>query len=281
MTPKNPWKHVKVDPARLENNRFLNPTEPVPPTPSVDPVSEPITGAYILMPKTTTEVQGIHALRKACEAESNSAHPQFPKDDGSLIYRPLTFRETIQARVDDFNIEQDDDGNDRDIEDRLRFFNKWLDSCTGIGYKAKTKKFKLASECSQLIEITSDFADAFLPTLYNQIQGVELDSGKRGVKYGELLTETEVNGHEAWINAVGDDQEGKDLLREYTGIVFSQLKRKYDQEYGMCFWVVQNPAKDQLRALYVSSLYNYSIAYGDSNLDSVGSFLRVAQERTP
>jgi len=266
MTPKNPWKHVKVDPARLENNRFLNPTEPVPPTPSVDPVSEPITGAYILMPKTTTEVQGIHALRKACEAESNSAHPQFPRDDGSRIYRPLTFKEDIEARVNDY---ESNTGKD----ERLRLFNRWLNSCTAVVYKAGTTKFKIIPLSPELVTLPEDFSDAYFPIDYDAIAGTELD--RNGAVYNTLLAKSDVLDHPAWRAAVEDDV---DLLRTYADIVFTA---KSDPAKAMRFWVVQNPAEDQLRALYVYSLSSISNAYGNGNLNDSGSFLRVAQERTP
>jgi hypothetical protein len=265
MTPKNPWKHVKVDPARLENNRFLNPTEPVPPTPSVDPVSEPITGAYILMPKTTTEVQGIHALRKACEAESNSAHPQFPRDDGSRIYRPLTFKEDIEARVNDY---ESNTGND----ERLRLFNRWLNSCTAVVYKAGTTKFKIIPLSPELVTLPEDFSDAYFPIDYDAIAGTELD--RNGAVYNTLLAKSDVLDHPAWRAAVEDDV---DLLRTYADIVFTE--RSADKQ--MAFWTRNQPANDELRALSVSDLSSSSYANGDDDLYNYGSFLRVAQERTP
>ena len=81
----------------------------------------------------------------------------------------------------------------------------------------------------------------------------------------------------AWKAAVGDDA----LLREYASIVFPLLQTKYNRDTGMAFFVVQKPNEDQLRALFVDSLDNGSSADGDDNLDSSGSFLRVAHRRAP
>lgn len=284
MSKSNPWKYAQVDPARVKDNRFLNPRTPRTPPPPLTPppgLNPKIEGDYILMPQTGTYALGVHALQEACKAENNTAHPQFTRNNGSRIYRPLTFRENIQARVDDFNRLTDSNGDNRSLDDRLKLFDKWLDSCMGVTHKAKSKKFKLVEECSQLIEIPKDFSEGFLPIAYRRIQGVELNSGKTGVKYDKLLTENEVDDHEAWINAIGDNQAGRNLLREYTGIVFSQLKRKYNREKGMRFWVLQNTDKDQLRSLCVYNLDSNSNASGGNYLDDDGSFLRVAQPKTP
>ena len=270
MTPKNPWKHVKVDPARLENNRFLNPIVPPEPDPQPDPTPTPrrsstLSGKYILMPQTSTYALGVDALVKACQAESNSAHPQFPRDDGSRIYRPLTFKEDIEARVNDY---ESNTGKD----ERLRLFNRWLNSCTAVVYKAGTTKFKIIPLSPELVTLPEDFSDAYFPIDYDAIAGTELD--RNGAVYNTLLAKSDVLDHPAWRAAVEDDV---DLLRTYADIVFTE--RSADKQ--MAFWTRNQPANDELRALYVYYLDNYSYAIGNNNLNNVGSFLRVAQERTP
>ena len=123
----NPWKYVQVDPARIENNPFLNPKkEPDPPLPPGD--SEANTGQYIFMCKTNSYAKGVHALRQACEQESNAVHPQFTRDDGSKIYCPLTFKYVLESRVNDYEI-------NKPIDDLTRLFNHWINSCVWSIFK--------------------------------------------------------------------------------------------------------------------------------------------------
>ena len=261
--------------------------EKTPQNPPTDPDPEPngnlegsveISGDYILMPKANTKALGIHALRESCEKESSSAHPQFVRTDGSKIYRPLTFKEDIEARVNDYESNKDTDTRDN-AKNRLRLFNRWIDSCTGVAYKAGTTKFKLIPQCEPLIEIAKDFNSAFMVIDYDSIAGVELNSSSG--KYNERLTKAEVIEHPAWRAAVEDD---KKLLETYAEIVFTEYAQQYpdrDASKLMRFWVTSNTAQDQLRALFVNILNNISDANGDNDLDINGSFLQVAPPKTP
>ena len=129
---------------------------------------------YALMNQTSTFALGVHALRKACD----NAHPTFVKEDGSRIYRPLTFEENIRARLDVYNTLHNPDGSERSDDDRLRLFYTWLDSCTGIAYKKGTTLFKMITESENLIRIPKGFNESYLPVDYPQLQGVELDSSQ-------------------------------------------------------------------------------------------------------
>ena len=232
---------------------------------------------YVLMSEKSTYARGVHAMQKACEKETSSLHPLFIIDNGSQIYRPLTFKEVIQARVTDYNTLQDEDGNERDLEDRLRFFNHWIDSCTGMAYKAGTTKFKVIPLCRELITIKKSFNDAFLPVQYDNIVGVELDTGKG--EYDRSLTKKEVVNHKAWLAAVEDD---KSLLKEYRDIVFAQLKTRYNLDTGMGFYFADvGEEDDELRALLVDNLSGSSSAFGSDSLLSGGSFLLVAPSGAP
>ena len=91
---------------------------------------------HILMPKTSTYALGVYALRDAYLRGGCSDQPLFDN-----LVRPLTFRENILARVEDYERIVGSDGKGRDKKERLRLFEIWLDSCTGIGYKAGTTKF--------------------------------------------------------------------------------------------------------------------------------------------
>ncbi|MBI5002685.1 J domain-containing protein, partial [Candidatus Woesearchaeota archaeon] len=99
--------------------------------------------AYILMNIAPTYARGVHALHTACVAENNLNHPKYICPDGSSIYRPLTFKEGIVARLREFNTLHNPDGSARSLDDRLVLFSRWNDSCTGIAKKAGTTKFKI------------------------------------------------------------------------------------------------------------------------------------------
>lgn len=238
------------------------------------PEKTAIEGAYILMPQASTYAQGAYAMRKACKEETASPHPLFTLDDGSQIYRPLTFKEVIQVKVTDYNTLVDEEGNDRTLEDRLRFFEKWIDSCTGMAYKAGTTAFKVIPMSKELITIKKSFNDEFLPIEYDTMVGIELDTSKG--KYDESLTKKEVINHKAWLAAVEED---KVLLKEYRDIVFEQLKAKYDRDTGMGFYFADVGEEDELRALFVDNLNGSSDAYGLNYLNFNGSFLLVAPSR--
>ncbi len=90
------------------------------PEPSPMPQTQPsssqlIDGKYVHLPVQDTYGLAVKALREACIDVSDSPHPTFIKDDGSDIYRPLTFKEIIRARVDDFNTSVAENGEKRSI----------------------------------------------------------------------------------------------------------------------------------------------------------------------
>lgn len=216
---------------------------------------------YVIMPKTDTYALGVHALRKACEAEPNSPHPQYVLENGSVIYRSLTFKENIVARWTDESL-----------------FAIWQDSCTGIAYKKKSSEFKIIIKCPELITIQKGFKNDFIPADYDEVKVdnrnvFELDRGE-GI-YNQTLTEKEVlKPHQGWLALFGNDQAS---LEKETVSVFKRFKDKYNRNTGMNFWLRSVPYEDQLRALFVGYFDNDSNAFGDGSLNSSGSFLRVAQ----
>lgn len=236
---------------------------PTPKKPTPTPAQrdrEIIEGVYTIMPSKSTYALGVDALREACNAESNPAHPQFILDDESMIYRPLTFKENIEARVTDYE-------NNKSTEERTRLFKHWIDSCTGVAYKGNTTNFKIVPTCSELITINKDFNGAGMVIDYDAIEGVEAD--RSAGKYNVHLTKDEVLANEGWRAAVEGDLE---LLKAYRDIVFTELKKNE----AMAFCVLDKPAEDQLRALFVLNLNLNSNAGGNYNLISSGSFLHVA-----
>ena len=259
--------------AELEAYQPSEPNQPSPePEPSPAPIeaSTDIQGSYILMPQTNRYAQGVHALQQACVDESNKNHPT-----KNGIYRPLIFKEDLQARLEDYETLRDERGNERSFDDRIRFFKRWLDSCCGVAYKGGTTKFKLVPICNELVTIDQGFNRAALDVNYGSIQGTELDSGK--AKCGKLLTKSEIENHPAWIAAVEGDVE---LLKSYRDVVFDILRERNPQKKmpskAMRFWVLNSPSNDQLRALFVNNLGYDSNAYGSNYLKYYGSFLRVA-----
>jgi hypothetical protein len=250
------------------------PGETAPALPQPKPVphqKEATEGRYILMPRTATYAQGLHALHNACQADENSIHPGFMLDDGSKVYRPLTFKEDITARVTDYNTLHNPDGTERTPEERLKLCTeRWLDSCTAIAYQKGTGKFKVVLQSKELITLPEDFNSGYLPISYNDIAGIELD--RTGATYNNRLTKSQVENHPAWRAAVGDDIT---LLKEYRDIVFANPSR----DTAMGFWLRTDIPEDQLWALFVSDLGNSSIASGYEYLNYNGSFLLVAPSR--
>ncbi|MBI1968914.1 hypothetical protein HYS49_03310 [Candidatus Woesearchaeota archaeon] len=231
-----------------------------------------IDGQIILMPRTSTYANGVQALRNACAREPNSPHPTFTRADGTEIYRPLTFKEDLRARVDDFNTFHDASGAERSIDDRLRLFDCWLDSCTGTAYEAGTDRMKIIPVCEPLITIAPDFTGSFLNVLYASLEGPEIDRSKH--PHSQWLEKSKLIDDPYWLAAVEED---KPLLREYADIVYAQLLEKYSRTTGMGFFSRAKTNTDELRALFVLDLDNDSVAFGYLNLDGSGSFLRVAQ----
>ncbi len=238
--------------------------EPVPPrVPPTPPRGSalPSDVQYILMDRTSGYALGVHALREACDADSASPHPKYVLADGSSVYRPLTFKENIEARVNDYEQKKPEN-------ERLQLFNRWVDSCLGMAYQMKTKKFKMILQCPELITIARDFRGAHLPVSYDSVIDEALDSGV-GI-YNTHLTKDDVIEHVAWRRAVEEDVV---LLTAYRDIVFAE---KGNPEKAMGFYVRQNTAEDELRALFVGNLDNLSNALGGNFLDDFGSFVRLA-----
>jgi len=221
--------------------------------------SKKIDGFYDLV-KENTYALAVDKIRN----KTRINNPEFAKDSGSKIYRPLTFKETIEAKVNDYNSGKTD-------EERKRLFETWIDSCTGVCYKVGTTKFKIIPVCKELILIDKDFNESYLRENYDSLNGIELDSSDG--KYNELLTKSEILNHPAWLEAVEND---KALLRECRDIV---LNLKPDAEKLMGFYARQNTNDDELRVLYVCNLVYGSGAYARSGLGNLGRLLSVAHRK--
>ncbi len=138
--------------------------------------------------------------------------------NGRTYICQFTLKENLQARIEDYNALRNLDGSERTIEERQRFFNTWLDSCSGIHYLARTTRFKIITQSPQLITLAQDPTADYLSIPYAQSIGRELDSSARGTKYNCDLSRAEVLEHSAWLTAVEEDRvllgESFDVLRQ-------------------------------------------------------------------
>ena len=227
---------------------------------------------YIHMPIASTYAQGKAALQSECAQEENQNHPVYVLKDGVRVYRPLTFRENLTARVEDFNTLKDTHGKKRTLQDRLRLFDTYLDSCTSVAYKARSTIFTIIPQDTELITLPSTFTQSYLQAEYPS-HAVNLDSTEG--KYNCDLTEGQVLDHNAWLMAVEGDRV---LLQEVANITFTELEQHHRKESGMRFYVQNNnnPQVDLRKALFVYNLDVSSNADGSSSLYGDGSFLRVA-----
>ncbi len=227
---------------------------------------------YEVMPTQSTYAKGVHALRNSYvgkEAEVPS-YLWYECNDQKIV-RPLTFRENLQARVDDFETLKNKDGSIKTINDRLRLFTISLDSCMGVAYSSKNEDdFMIIPVCRELITIPKDFRDQYMQINYANLQGKGISLKRSQVKYNTSLSESEVITHPAWIASVEGDIS---LLCTYASIVFRHLSRGEGKAMGFC--LRNEISEDQLRSLFVYNGDNTSIANGNINLYNYIIFLRA------
>ncbi len=207
---------------------------------------------YVLMDIFPTYALSLDALRQAYQQEKNDCHSRFALQNG--IYRPLTFKENIEARVNDFETLENPDGTQRTEDERLRLFQTWLNSCCGIIYQAKTTKLKLRFICPELINIDPNFNQKFLQVSYDEYQAdATLDSDE------QTFVE------KGWRTLLEEDGN---LYEQYLGIISS---KSGDPN----FMVQKKVSTDELRAVCLNGLYFSSYAYGFSDLNYYCRFVRV------
>ncbi len=149
------------------------------------------------------------------------------KDKGN---EPFTFEDNIEARLADYEANGEN----------AQLFNTYLDSVTGIAYKAHSTRFKVKPVCEQLKSIKPNFDKSFMPVDYDSFEGVELDSKDPNVKYNQSLTRKEAKAHKGWLALMNGNKE---LLAKYVDTWFNKTCRKE----GMGFYVMQDTSEDQLR----------------------------------
>jgi hypothetical protein len=199
-------------------------------------------------------------ILRAVLPQGNAFHPLV-----SGLPRPLTMKETLQSRIENFNTSHNPDGTERSPEFRKRLFLQWFCSCTGIHYNPNTDKFMIIHCCDRLITLDSSFSKEFVDVPYGSLQGIELDRTK--LRYDSLLTKQEVLQHEGWLALFENDAV---LLKEYADIVFS-----FKSGNLMGFWLSPktNVTRPELRAVCVDNVDSNSSVDGNYNLGSLARFL--------
>jgi len=175
------------------------------------------------------------------------------KDKGK---EPFTFEDNIEARLADY------EANGKNAQ----LFNTYLDSVTGIAYKAHSTNFKVKPVCEQLKNIKPKFDKSFMPVDYDSFEGVELDSKDPNVQYNQSLTREEAKAHKGWLALMNGN---KDLLAKYVDTWFDKTGRKE----GMGFYVLDNTSEDQLRSAVLDDVNYYSNAYSRNSLFNLARFV--------
>jgi hypothetical protein len=201
----------------------------------------------------------LEALR-AVLPQGNAFHPLV-----SGLPRPLKTKETLQSRIENFNISHNPDGTERSIDDRKRLFLTYFDTCTGIHYNPSTDKFMIIPCCDRLITLDSSFSDHFVDVPYGSLPGIELD--RTQAEYDSFLTKHEVLQHKGWLALFENDAV---LLKAYADLVFSLKKGNL-----MAFWLRSktNVTHPELRAVFVGNIGSDISANGDLNLYDSARFL--------
>ncbi|MBI5393133.1 hypothetical protein HZA96_04640 [Candidatus Woesearchaeota archaeon] len=229
------------------------------------------------LPSQSTYAQGVHALRASYNGKEAEIpqHMLYRTSAGVRLIRPQTLEEAMLARINDFDTLQDSNGKQRTMEERLRLWDKLIDTCAGVAYEnGNNEHFKLSSICEPLITIPQDFRNAFLDVNYAAFDGIQL---ARTAYYYKRLSEQEFDLCEAW-QLLLPDQTARTRLKQ---IVYHQAKNQQEQlliadndKKALGFYLVNNSDRDQLRSVFVSSRNNYSDAYG-VNLNGSSSVLRA------
>jgi hypothetical protein len=102
--------------------------------------------------------------------------PQFTLDDGSKIYRPLTFKENIEAQLRNGEL----------------YYGKYA-SCTGIAYKENSSYAKINPLSKELLTLNKNYDGDYLDVDYNSFEGEEFDIEKTSVKDKWLLAMGGIN----------------------------------------------------------------------------------------
>ncbi|PIN73386.1 hypothetical protein COV20_04110 [Candidatus Woesearchaeota archaeon CG10_big_fil_rev_8_21_14_0_10_45_16] len=217
---------------------------------------------YTSLPRMGTYALGVHALREKCIKDENTAQPRLQLLNGSSIYRAMTFKETVEAKVDDY------ERYDKSQAERKRLWGDWLDTCSAFAYEENSTKFQFARECIPLIKIPKHFKGFFFEIPYSSVDGIPLDSSE-GI-YNEPLPYAKIEDHAGWRAVLEDDVA---LLRQFRDITWHESGKP---DALMVFFAPPRVKTDTVLAACVNDLSNRSNAGGNINLSISGRFLLAA-----
>ena len=143
-------ERARQEELRARRERSRGGTPPAAPDPVIPPVvampSGTLVGPYTFV-EGSTYAKAIEKLRGNYTRGKCPDQPSI-EVAGRKVARALTMKETLVARLTDFNTEKDADGSTRPWTDRTRLFGTYLDNCTGIAYHAHTTKAKIVPVCT-------------------------------------------------------------------------------------------------------------------------------------
>lgn len=179
--------------------------------------------------------------------------------------RLLTTRESLLARINDYERLS----NSRD--DRLRLFRKGFWTSAGILWEYPGNKSiqverrrGLIPERAKIKEVDPELLrlepghGSYVPIEdFDSFEGELLDLTEGF--WNTPLYESQVPEHPGWRKLIGDDKEGRQILRGYARIVFSEVQRQYRETAAMTFYTMGRVINNEFWEPWVSSL---SVRYG-------------------
>ena len=191
------------------------------------------------------------------------------------LARPLTLRETMIARLEKYF---GGGGNN------LQLFNIYNDTCTATVHTVEDQSHvTIIPESRNLITLQQnvDFIQANQAELAKETGVVYvINRDKKGQKYNQPLSETEVNKNEGWIFSAEEDTK---TIEDYADLAYGLMAQRKRTERkdttGMGFYLrLKNKiTKNQLRARYIDELGDGSGASGNYDIYILVQFARVAQ----
>lgn len=138
-------------------------------------------------------VNSIQELQKV----ASEKHPVFTLDDGNKIYRPLTIKENMEARIDNSDL-----------------FRYWCESSTGILFKENSYLAKINPVAKDLFSLNNNTERLIIP--YVSFEGNEVDFER-------------LNKKEKWMSLMGGiTKENSELYDDYQNSVLNFQKKLYD-----------------------------------------------------
>jgi len=222
---------------------------------------------FVLVPDEYNPVSSyagnLSLLRDTCKNNLDG----YLQPDFRGVARPLSFRETLEARVNLFR-------NGCSDSEKMRLFKCWNDTCTAVVYKGGSSKFKIVPVSEHLLGLEENFDRPCIDVDYDApvFDNFEELDGKSPLYNTCGLSKGAVLEHPGWLAAVEGDE---DLLAEFADVVFHDLKERYDLDKGMGFWLAKRRKGSHLWQLTVGDIVGSDARH--KSLHRMAFFVRVAQ----